>query len=52
MPGTAAGIPAPGIVGVVTVKLTITSGMAASSPLNLTFVVNGKPSAQVVLPIQ
>jgi uncharacterized protein (TIGR03437 family) len=43
---------APGMVGVNLLKLTIPGDMPASSNVNLTVQVNGKSSAQVVLPVQ
>jgi len=44
--------PAPGMVGVSILKLTITGDMPASSNVNFTVQVNGKASSQVVLPVQ
>ncbi|HWZ31097.1 MAG TPA: IPT/TIG domain-containing protein [Bryobacteraceae bacterium] len=44
--------PAPGMTGVNALKLTVTNDMPASSNVNITVQVNGKSSAQVVIPVQ
>lgn len=42
----------PGLVGVAIVKVTIVPGTPTATNANLTITVNGKPSAQAVLPMQ